>query len=88
MSSTRPDRATASGWRKIWIDPPPRGRKLYLLTKGRTATVGEWSDDCLAWAPLFTLDDELNEFAFACYMGKRDEFLANKKAQGADDGRS
>lgn len=32
--------------------PPPRGRKIILITKGNIQCVGEWDDDCKAWHPL------------------------------------
>lgn len=75
---SRPDRAAVTGWRKPWIDPPPKGRKLFILTKGRIATIGHWGKDCCAWAPLFNVDDELNDYVFACYLGLGREWLEER----------
>lgn len=33
-------------------NPPPRGKKILLLTEGGVCVIGHWSDDCLAWHPL------------------------------------
>lgn len=73
----RADRAAETGWKKPWEEPPPKGTKLFLLTAGRCATTGLWGKDCIAWAPLFTLDEELREYAHAVFMGKGEEFIAD-----------
>lgn len=70
----RADRAAETGWKKPWEEPPPKGTKLFLLTAGRCATTGLWGKDCIAWAPLFTLDEELREYAHAVFMGRGEEF--------------
>lgn len=31
------------------VDPPPKGKKIGLLTKGGIYTVGLWDDDCIGW---------------------------------------
>jgi hypothetical protein len=41
-------------WRYPDIEPPPRGRKLLILTSGGVAAMGDWMDDSNfeAWSPL------------------------------------
>ncbi len=49
-------RAVATAPVSAWLDPlehaPPAAKKLLLLTAGGIATIGQWGDDCVAWAPL------------------------------------
>lgn len=48
-------------WR---YDPPPRGVKVFLLSKGGVAiTPGEWRDNAgfIAWFPLLKRDKELEK---------------------------
>lgn len=56
MSENR-NMPAASGevyWRDPDIEPPPRGRKLLILTSGGVAVFGDWMDDSnfVAWSPL------------------------------------
>lgn len=43
----------------FWLDPdenpPPRGCKVFLLTRGQIAVIGQWSDDCIGWHPLLKI---------------------------------
>jgi hypothetical protein len=41
-------------WRDPEQEPPPRGRKLLILTSGGVAVFGDWMDDSnfVAWSPL------------------------------------
>lgn len=42
--------------------PPPRGRKLNLLTRGGIACQGTWSGtDLIGWAPLHRIPQKLKE---------------------------
>jgi len=56
MSENR-NMPAASGevyWRDPEQEPPPRGRKLLILTSGGVAVFGDWMDDSnfVAWSPL------------------------------------
>jgi hypothetical protein len=48
-----------------WLDPdehpPPRARKLLLLTRGGVAVLGHWGDDCVAWSPLPKIPPKIKE---------------------------
>lgn len=33
------------------IDPPPKATSLILLNPGGVLIIGNWTEDCLAWAP-------------------------------------
>lgn len=48
-----------------WIDPdehpPPRAKKLLLLTRGGVAVLGHWGDDCIAWSPLPKIPPKIKE---------------------------
>lgn len=42
--------------------PPPKGKKLNLLTKGGIACQGTWSgEDLVGWAPLHRIPAKLKE---------------------------
>lgn len=45
-------------WR---YDAPPKGSKIFLLTRGGVAVEGMWTDDgrFIAWHPLFKRDKEI-----------------------------
>lgn len=56
MSENR-NMPAASGevyWRDPDIEPPPRGKKLLILTSGGVAAIGDWMDgsNFEAWSPL------------------------------------
>ena len=56
MSDSRvmPAVAGEPRWRDPAIEPPPRGKKLLLLTSGGVACIGDWMDDSnlTHWSPL------------------------------------
>jgi hypothetical protein len=58
---TLPVTAPVAYWLDPDEDPPPRARKLLLLTKGGVAVLGHWGDDCVAWSPLPKIPQRLKE---------------------------
>lgn len=48
-------------WLNPAKNPPPIGKKIFLLTGGKIAVVGQWSDDCLGWHPLFKIPEDLKK---------------------------
>lgn len=54
-----------------WLDPeehpPPRAKKMLLLTKYGVAVLGPWGLDCVAWAPLPKVPPHIKEIMNATY---------------------
>lgn len=62
--STKQDQAVSVGdieWRDPEIDPPPTGRKLYLLTPGEVAVIGNWSPEYIGWQNLFRIPQSIRD---------------------------
>lgn len=69
---SRPDRAEVAKWIDPDDEPAPTGRKLFILTIGGVATVGNWDADyCVAWAPLLTVPPKIRAKLMERYAGKR-----------------
>lgn len=64
--------------RPDWIDPldipPPRGRKLNVLTYGGIATEGFWDDKLyVGWLPLANTPDKLKYRMLLWATGRKEE---------------
>ena len=44
--------AGVAEWRDADTDPPPRGRKILVLSRMGVALLSEWYAGAVAWAPL------------------------------------